>query len=89
MSINLHIELAERRREAENYAKTLEQRVIERTSELYQTRKALILSLASLAESRDHLQPDQSLCREWGRPLGHRRCIRGFAMDKIQTASLQ
>ncbi len=55
MRINLHIELAERRREAENYAKTLEQRVIERTSELYQTRKALILSLASLAESRDHL----------------------------------
>ena len=55
MRINLHIELAEHRKEAVNYAKKLEGRIIERTSELYQTRKALILSLASLAESRDHL----------------------------------
>ncbi len=55
MRVNLHIELAERRKEAINYAKTLEERIIERTSELYQTRKALIISLANLAESRDHL----------------------------------
>lgn len=55
MRVNLHIELAEHRKEAVNYAKTLEERIIERTSELYQTRKALIISLASIAESRDHL----------------------------------
>ncbi|OHD24794.1 MAG: hypothetical protein A2Y34_05895 [Spirochaetes bacterium GWC1_27_15] len=53
MRVKLHLELAYRREEALNYAKTLEKKVEERTLEINLTRKALIVSLSSLAESRD------------------------------------
>ncbi len=64
MRIKLHLELSYRRDEALNYAKDLENKVKERTFEIKQARKALIVSLSNLAESRDpetgaHIQRTQ------------------------------
>ncbi|MCG8572180.1 MAG: response regulator, partial [Spirochaetes bacterium] len=53
MRVNLHLELEQRRKDTLDYAHILEERVQERTIEINQTRKALIISLASLAETRD------------------------------------
>ncbi len=53
MRINLQLELYQRRKDAINYAKTLELAVVQRTNEIYQTKKALIMSLSTLAETRD------------------------------------
>ncbi len=54
LRIRLHLELAIRREEAILYARILEEKVKERTVEILNTRKALIVSLASLSESRDN-----------------------------------
>lgn len=53
MRVQLHLELSYRREEALNYAKDLELKVMERTQEINLVRKALIVSLSTLAESRD------------------------------------
>ncbi len=53
MRINLQLELSARRKEALDYAKQLEKAVVQRTNEIYQTKKALIMSLSTLAETRD------------------------------------
>jgi len=54
LRIKLHLELAVRREEAVLYAHVLEDKIKERTLEILNTRKALIVSLASLSESRDN-----------------------------------
>jgi len=53
MRVKLHLELSHRRKEALDYARLLETRVRERTYEINQNKKALIVSLSKLAESRD------------------------------------
>ncbi|HOV15001.1 MAG TPA: response regulator [Spirochaetota bacterium] len=53
MRVKLHLELSYRRELALNYARDLERKVVERTYEIQQVRKALIVSLSTLAESRD------------------------------------
>jgi len=53
MRVKLHLELSQRRKDALNYARLLEKRVREKTYEINQNKKALIVSLSKLAESRD------------------------------------
>lgn len=53
MRINLHLELAYRRKEALNNNRQLQDTINARTFKINQTRKALIISLSSLAEFRD------------------------------------
>lgn len=53
LRIQLHLELAYRRKESQNYTESLKSTIEERTFKIKQTRKALIISLSSLAEFRD------------------------------------
>lgn len=53
MRVNLHTELAQRRKQMAHYAQELELRVQERTFEINQTKKALIIGISNLAEFRD------------------------------------
>lgn len=67
--VKLHLELFHRRKEALNYAIDLQKKVLERTSEIRLVRKALIISLSTLAETRDpetgaHILRTQEYSRE-------------------------
>lgn len=53
MRVNLHLELEFRRKQMANYTQELEKRVQERTYEINQTKKALIIGISNLAEFRD------------------------------------
>lgn len=53
LRIQLHLELAYRRKESLNYTESLKSTIEERTFKIQQSRKALIISLSSLAEFRD------------------------------------
>jgi len=68
MRVKLHLELSYRRKEAVEYSNNLEKKVEERTFEINQTRKALINSLSTLAETRDnetgaHILRTQDFCK--------------------------
>jgi putative two-component system response regulator len=72
----LHLELSYRRKQAIEYAKDLEIKVQERTFEINQTKKALIISLSALAETRDsetgaHIYRTQEFCKTLAEELSN------------------